>query len=113
MLLAGAIARALPGPAVVGRVLGVVLAAQAGVAPLLVLAFGAIPVAGPVANVLAEPIAGAVMVWGSSAGVLAGLMPAPVAEVIHVPTAWALSWVAGVARWAAGAKFGELGGWEV
>jgi competence protein ComEC len=103
------IARALPGPDVVGRALGVVLAAQAAVTPLLVIVFGGAPVVGPIANVLAEPVAGLVMVWGSSAGVLAGLAPDLVAAPVHVPTAWALAWVAGVARWAAGAGLGELG----
>ena len=107
--LSARIARAVPGPEVLGRALGVVLAAQVGVTPLLLLVFGGVPVVSPIANLLAEPLAGAVMVWGSSAGLLAGLAPEPVAVLVHMPTGWAVGWIAAVARWGAGAGLGELG----
>jgi hypothetical protein len=67
------------------------------------------PVAAVPANLLAEPVAGLVMMWGCSAGLVAGLVGGPVAEVVHLPTALGLAWVSGVARWAADLPLGHLG----
>lgn len=89
--------RALRLPRILAEPLGVTLAATAGTAPLLVSAFGILPVVSPVANLLAVPVAGAVMVWGMTAGVLAGLVPA-LAPALHLPTRLMLWWIDGVAR---------------
>ena len=50
------------------------LAAQLGVAPVLLATFGPIPVASLPANLLCVPVAGLVMVWGLTAGLLAGVV---------------------------------------
>jgi competence protein ComEC len=109
VLLAEPIARALPGPRGPAGALGVIVGAQVGVAPLLLTAFGGIPVAALPANLLAEPVAGLVMMWGASAGLVAGVLPEPLAELVHGPTSVALWWIAAVARRMADAGLGELG----
>jgi competence protein ComEC len=109
LLLARPLADALPGPRVVVLPLAVTLAAQAGVAPVLVPTFGPMPVAAIPANLLAEPVAGLVMMWGCSAGLVAGVLGGPVAAVLHWPTSIGLGWVAGVARRAAELPLGGIG----
>ncbi|MGI8709565.1 MAG: ComEC/Rec2 family competence protein [Acidimicrobiales bacterium] len=106
---AGPIARHIPGPAVLGEALGVTLAAQLGVAPVLVPRFGGLPVVAIVANLLAVPVAGLVTTWGLPAGVVAGLGGPAVAHVVHLPTRAFVAWVATVARVSAGLPFGDIG----
>lgn len=101
-LLSGPLQRRLPAP------VAITLAAQAGVAPILVPVFGGIPVASLPANLLAGPVAGTLMIWGMAAGIPAGLLPAPIPALAHIPTGWMLRWVAGVARWGAWAPLGIL-----
>jgi len=108
-LLARPLESALPGPGLLARPLSVTLAAQAGVAPVLVPIFGGLPVASLPANLLAVPVAGPLMVWGVVAGLPAGLVGEPVARWVHVPTALMVGWVAGVARWLAALPLGQLG----
>jgi competence protein ComEC len=107
-LFARPLAAALPGPRPLSSALAVTLAAQVGVAPVLVPVFGGLPVAAVPANLLAVPAAGPVMMWGLAAGLPAGLVGGAVARVIHVPTGLLVAWVAGVARVAARLPFGEL-----
>jgi competence protein ComEC len=109
LVLSRPLAAALPGPRVLAEALAVTVAAQAGVAPVLIPTFGPMPVAAVPANLLAEPVAGLVMMWGCSAGLVAGLCGGVVAEVLHVPTGLGLGWVAGVARWAAELPLGTIG----
>lgn len=66
------LAARLPGPMWVRRPLAVSLAAQLGVAPLLLAAFGRLPVVAPLANLVAVPAAGPISTWGLTAGVVAG-----------------------------------------
>src|SRR3546814_9572429 len=73
VLLAPPISSVLPGPAAIRDALGVTLAAQLGVAPVLLATFGPMPVASIPANLLAVPVAGAVMAWGITAGLVAGV----------------------------------------
>ena len=98
----------LRGPAWWRDALGVTLAAQLGVAPVLVPRFGGIPVVSIPANLLAVPVAGLVTTWGLPAGIFAGLGGSAVAQVVHLPTRLLIWWVAGVARVAAGIPLGEL-----
>jgi competence protein ComEC len=84
------------------------IGAQVGAALVLVPTFGAVPVISLPANVLAVPVAGPLMMWGLTAGPLAGLA-APLAAAVHFPTRLALSWVAGVATRAASAPIAQLG----
>lgn len=110
---AGSLAALLPGPRWLATPLSVTLAAQAAVAPLLVATFGPVPVAAIPANLLAVPAAGPIMVWGLTAGLVAGVFGGTVAAVIHLPTRLLLGWVDGVARTAAGWRLGTLGAREL
>jgi competence protein ComEC len=103
------IAASLPGPRVVREGLGVTIAAQLGVAPILVPRFGGMPVVALAANVVAVPVAGLVTTWGLPAGVVAGLAGGTVARAVHAPTELLIGWVAGVARVASRLPFGEVG----
>ena len=103
-VLAGPLARRLPLPA------AVTLAAQAGVAPVLVPLFGGVPLASLPANLLAVPAAGPLMVWGLAAGLPAGVVGGPLAAAAHVPTRILLEWLAGVARFGARLPLGQVGG---
>ena len=102
-VLAGPLSRRMP------MVLAVTLAAQAGVAPVLVPVFGGLPVASVPANLLAVPAAGPVMVWGLAAGLPAGLVGEPLASVVHMPDRLLVAWIAAVAHWAAVLPLGQLG----
>jgi competence protein ComEC len=73
-LFASGIARRLRGPEWSKRVLSITIAAQVAVAPLIIPVVGPLPLASLPANVFAEPIAGFVMMWGSTVGVVAGLI---------------------------------------
>jgi competence protein ComEC len=108
-LLARPVADRLPGPRVVASAAGVTIAAQIGVAPVLVPVFGPLPLATLPANLLAMPAAGPVMVWGMTGGVAAGIF-GPVAGLLHLPTRFLIGWVALVARVGARLPLGRLGG---
>ena len=95
-LLAGPLARRLP------ELLAVTLAAQIGVAPVAIPLFGGLPLASLPANLLAGPVAAPLTVWGLTAGVAAGVLGPPFDRLLHLPTSLLTSWLAGVARWAAG-----------
>src|SRR5690606_1035348 len=84
--LAEPLADALPGPRILREPLAVTVAAQLGVAPILLVTFGPMPLASLPANLLAVPAAGALMAWGITAGMLAGALGGDVATAIHLPT---------------------------
>jgi len=107
LVLARPLATLLPGPRPLAEALGVTLAAQVGVAPVLVPVFGGLPVASLPANLLAVPVAGPLMMWGIAAGLPAGLVGGPLARIVHVPTELMVAWVAAVARWGAGLPLGQ------
>lgn len=97
LLLSPPIVARLPGPRWVREALGMTAGAQLAVAPVLVPTFGAMPLAALPANVAAAPLAGALMVWGVTAGVVAGVVGGPVATLLHLPSGaglWALEQVA-------------------
>src|SRR5690606_7855465 len=108
-IVAGAtrLERALPGPRWLTAPLAVTVAAQAAVSPLLVHAFGSVPLASLPCNLLAGPVSGPLMVWGLTGGLAAGLAGGPVASVLHLPTRALLWWLEAVAtagaRWPLGA----------
>src|SRR5205814_8943014 len=105
-VLARPIADALPGPRPLAGALGVTMAAQLGVAPVLVPVFGGLPVASLPANLLAVPAAGPVMMWGIAAGLPAGVAGGAAARLVDVPTRLLIGWIAAVARWSAAARPG-------
>ena len=107
-LLSRPLATRLPGPGWVVRPVSVSLAAQLGVAPLLLATFGGLPVVAPLANLVAVPAAGPISTWGLTAGVVAGVVPA-LADTLHLPTRLLVGWVATVARMAVGLPLGQLG----
>ena len=98
--LAPGIAARVPGPRPVAEALGVTLAAQAAVAPLLVQGFGGIPLVAPVANLVVAPVAGPLTVLGLVGGAVGGVLGGPLAAAATLPAYLAASWVLGVARWA-------------
>ncbi len=108
LLLAEPLAALLPGPRPLAAALGVTLAAQVGVAPVLVPVFDGLPVASLPANLLAVPVAGPLMMWGLAAGLPAGLVGGTVARIVHIPTELMVAWVAAVARWGAGLPLGRV-----
>lgn len=103
------LARALPGPRWLAEPMAVTAAAQLGVAPLLLGSFGRVPLASVPANLLAVPAAGLVMVWGMTAGILAGALPPDAAWVLHAPTRALLWWIEEVAARGARAPLGTVG----
>ncbi len=113
LLAARPLADLLVGPRALRDAVAVTLAAQAAVTPLLLAGFGPVPVAALPANVLAAPVAGPLMVWGVTGGLVAGLLDvvgwAWAARTIHLPTGLGLDWVAAVAGGAADHRTGLLG----
>jgi len=100
LVLSPALAARIPGPAPVAGALAVTLGAQLAVAPLLVGRFGPVSLASVPANLLAGAAAGAVMTWGLSAGVAAGVLPRPAGVVVQAPAAALVWWLDAVAGWA-------------
>ncbi len=97
LVLAPAISRWLALPAGLGTALAVPLSAQLATAPLLAGRTGGLSLVSLPANVLAGPAAGLVMTWGSSAGLLAGYLPGPLAALLGLPSRVLLWWIATVA----------------
>jgi len=109
LLAARPLADALPGPRLFRETAGVTLAAQTAVTPLLLAGFGPVPVAALPANMLAAPVAGPLMIWGITAGLVAGILGSPVDALIHAPTGVGLRWIATVGSWAATHPTGYMG----
>jgi competence protein ComEC len=77
--------------------LGITLGAQLGVVIPSVLVFGRLPLVSVVANLLAVPVAGFVMLYGLPAGLVAGSVPV-LAPVVMFPARIGTRWVDTVAR---------------
>ncbi|CAB4342675.1 MAG: hypothetical protein F2567_04095 [Actinobacteria bacterium] len=101
------------GPGWFRQVVAVTVAAQIAVAPLIIPTFGPMPLASLPANVLAEPIAGFVMMWGSSIGLVAGLFGGWAATVVLAPVRVGLWWILNVAKWCAALSLPRLNLWSV
>ncbi len=110
VVAAAPLAARLRGPGWFRLGVAVPLVAQFATAPLLASVGAGVPVLAVPANLLAEPAAAFVMTWGSSVGLLAGVVGGGAAEVLHVPTRVALGWIDGVARIAAHLPVGSFGG---
>jgi competence protein ComEC len=106
-VVATPLAARLPGPRALAELAAVTVAAQVGVAPVAIGAFGGLPIVSVPANLLAVPVAGPLMMWGLPAGVAAGVVPA-LAPVLHVPTRLGVRWIALVARVGARAPLGDI-----
>jgi len=112
-ILARPLAAALPGPRRLARAFAVTTASQIGVAPIAATVFGGLPVAALPANVLAEPAAAGVLVWGLPAGLVAELVGGLPARVLQWPTDLFVGWIATVARTTGTLPLGELGSTEL
>lgn len=93
VVVAPSIAGGLPGPTWLRAPLAVTLAAHLATAPILAsIGSQASPWAVP-ANLVAVPVAGAVMVLGMTLGLLSGLVAEPFAAVLQAPCRLAVGWV--------------------
>ena len=104
LALAGPFASRLPGPGPVRHGLAVTAAAQLGVAPVALPAFGSLPLVALPANLLAAPAAAGLTLWGFGSGLAGGLLE-PLVPVLPgalaVPTGVLASYLAAVASLAA------------
>jgi competence protein ComEC len=94
----------LPGPSRMRQALAVTAAAQLGVAPVAIPAFGSLPLAALPANLVAAPLSAALAVWGMGAGLVGGLLAGPWprgAALLQVPSGALAATVAEVASIAA------------
>ncbi|MET0662389.1 MAG: ComEC/Rec2 family competence protein [Ilumatobacteraceae bacterium] len=80
--------------------LGITLGAQLGVVVPSVLVFGRLPLVSIPANLMAVPVAGAVMLYGLPAALVAGALPV-LAPVLMLPALVGTRWVDAVAQVAA------------
>jgi competence protein ComEC len=88
-VLAAPIAQRLLGPDWLREPLGVTLAAQLGVAPVLIPVFGSVPLAALPANLLAGPLAGPLTVLGFVTGLAGGAVESwspGIAAALQAPT---------------------------
>ncbi|MFT3855033.1 MAG: ComEC/Rec2 family competence protein [Ilumatobacteraceae bacterium] len=92
------LAERLRGPPWWRLALGTALGAQAGIVVPSLLVFHRLPVVSIPANLLAVPVAGAVMLVGLPAGLLAGWGPAVVRDAVMLPCRLGTRWVATVAE---------------
>jgi competence protein ComEC len=109
-LLAGPLAERLARLRWLAAPLAVTLAAQLGVAIPALLVFGRLPLVSIPANLLAVPVAGAVMLYGLPAGLLAGAVP-PLAPALMFPCRLGVRWVDTVAALGARLEPGEDATW--
>jgi len=103
------VAEWLPGPDWLRLPLAVTLVAQAATAPVLLGFAGGVPAAATVANMLAVPAAGLVMMLGVSIGAVAGLVREPIAAVLQLPARWLVYWIEWVAAVASRSPLPLLG----
>jgi competence protein ComEC len=99
-VLAPAITARFPGPRWFREPMGVTLAAQIGVAPVLIPVFGSVPLAALPANLVAGPIAGPLTVLGLATGIVGGLVDPwwpGLAALLQAPTALLARAMLGVA----------------
>jgi competence protein ComEC len=104
LALARPLAARLPGPRWLRDGLAVTAAAQIGVAPVALPAFGSLPLIAFPANLLAAPAAAALTLWGFGSGLAGGLLEPLVPGApgaLAVPSRMLSSYLAGVASVAA------------
>ena len=107
--LAPPLHRWLPGPSWLRLAAAVTISAQVAVAPLSIPVFGPMPWVSLPANLLAEPMAAFVMMWGCTVGIVAGVVGGTPAVVLQTPVQVALWWVMTVAHRGAALGLGGIG----
>jgi competence protein ComEC len=88
-VLAAPVAARLPGPRWFREPFSVTLAAQIGVAPILIPVFGSVPLASLPANVLAAPLVGPLTILGLVTGIAGGVLESSwpgLAAALQAPT---------------------------
>ena len=90
--------RRLRCPGIVAVPLAASFAAQLATLPILIVVFGRLAPWGLVANLLAVPVAGAVMLAGLPLCLVAGLVGGPIATVLTTPLLLGVRWVWWVAE---------------
>ncbi|MDQ3468626.1 MAG: ComEC/Rec2 family competence protein [Actinomycetota bacterium] len=88
----------------------ITVGAQLGVALPSVLVFGRLSLVGTVANLVAVPVAGFVMLYGLPACLLAGAVP-PIASFVMAPAGMAVAWIDAVATVGAATEPGPPWSW--
>ncbi len=99
------------GPGWLTAPLAVTLGAQIGVLIPSWLVFHRMSAVGPLANLLAVPVGGFVMLYGIPAGLVAAMLPGPVADLVMLPGLVGTRWVSTVAALAA--RYEPKGAWAV
>jgi competence protein ComEC len=98
IVLTPIIAKFLPGPPWLSGALSTTLGAQLGVMPITLFVFGSAPIVAIATNLLAVPIAGAVMLVGLPMGLVVGVLSefsllSPVCGLLMLPITFAVRWV--------------------
>jgi competence protein ComEC len=94
------LAKIIPGPAWFSAALSTTMGAQLGVMPITAIIFHSAPVIALATNLLAVPVAGAVMLVGIPLGMLAGILAQISAGPLMTICVTVLMWPVGVAvRW--------------
>lgn len=98
IVLTPVIAKVLPGPSWLIGALSTTLGAQLGVMPITLFVFGSAPIVAIATNLLAVPIAGAIMLVGLPMGLIVGLLSevsllSPLCDVLMLPITFAVRWV--------------------
>lgn len=98
IVLTPMIAKVLPGPSWLIGALSTTLGAQLGVMPITLFVFGSAPIVAIATNLLAVPIAGAIMLVGLPMGLIVGLLSevsllSPLCDVLMLPITFAVRWV--------------------
>lgn len=107
VLWASAIAQRVSGPRSLALALGVTCAAQVAVAPILIITFGSLSVAGIAANLLAAPAVPVATIVGSVGGLLSALWM-PLGRLVMVPAGIATAWIGHVGRLFGGFSWAEV-----
>lgn len=102
------LASRLRGPRWFREGLAVTAGAQLAVAPVLVPVLGPMPLAAVPANVVAGPVAAALMVWGLTAGTVAGVVGGRLAAAVHVPSSVGLGVLETIADLGASLPLGSV-----
>jgi competence protein ComEC len=100
LLVTPQLAKIIPGPLWFSKALSTTMGAQLGVMPITALIFHSAPVVALATNLLAVPVAGAVMLVGIPLGMMAGILAQISSGTMMTICLTALMWPVGVAvRW--------------
>ncbi len=99
----------IPGPRWFTEAFASTVSAQVATAPLLVDLNGGVPSVATLANVVAVPVAGLVMMAGLTIGLVAGTLVTPVAAVLNAPARVLVGWIELVAAVGSRMPFPLLG----